>query len=401
MSPSDQDSPAAGTTPQTAPDTWAQATPAPAQPVPHRAAAQGAGQGGGAAPQQPQQPKLQLLPSRMFASWLSSIGGSLAFTTYQANKLFLIGINPENRRLSIFERSFPRCMGLGVAERGLWISSLHTLWELRDFLDPGQTHQGYDAVYVPLKGHTTGDIDVHDVHMAADGAPIFVATRFNCLARLSPDASFQPVWMPPFIDRIAAEDRCHLNGLAMEDGKPAYVTYVAPSNIAGGWRNQRSDGGALMHVDSGEVVASGFCMPHSPRVRDGKVWMIQSGTGEFGYVDVNEGKFEPVAFMQGFARGVAFAGDHAIVGVSRPRKDRTFEGLALDEKLAAAKVDAQCYLAIVNLNTGDVEHTLGIEGAVQELYDVGFLPGPRRPQALGFKTDEIRFMVRPGQMGTL
>lgn len=346
----------------------------------------------------PQRPALGFSPSRMMPGWLAGAGGALAFTTYQANKLFLIGMNPETGRLSFFERTFPRCMGLGVSSSGLWMSSIHTLWQFRNFLDPGQVKDGFDAVYVPIKGHTTGDIDIHDVHMDENDAPIFVATRFNCLARIGPDVSFQPVWMPPFIDRLAAEDRCHLNGLAMRDRKPAFVTCVARSNVSGGWREHRRDGGIVIDVESGEIVASGLSMPHSPRLRDGKLWLMQSGTGEFGYVDLDTGRFESVAFMQGFARGLAFAGEHAIVGVSRPRPEKTFEGLALDERLAKEGVSAKCYLAFVNLATGDVEHTLGIEGYVQELYDVGFVPGIRRPQVIGFRTDEIRYLIRPGRL---
>jgi uncharacterized protein (TIGR03032 family) len=343
-------------------------------------------------------PELSFDASRLFPSWLASTGGSLAFTTYQANKLFLIGTRPEDGKISIFERTFPRCMGLGIAPNGLWMSSVHTLWNLTNFLEPGQNYQGYDAVYVPLKGHTTGDIDIHDVHLRKDGTPLFVATRFNCLATVSPTDSFQPVWKPPFIDRIASEDRCHLNGLAMEDGEAAYVTVVATTNVQAGWREHRRDGGQLIDVKTGEAIVTGLSMPHSPRVRDGKIWMIQSGTGEFGYVDKDAGKFVPTTFLQGFARGLSFSGDHALIGVSRPRKDRTFEGLELSERLTKEGVSSKSMIAIVNLNTGDVEHTLEIHGVVQELYDVAHISGIKRPQALGFKTDDIRFMIRPGQL---
>lgn len=351
----------------------------------------------GAEQGQQEKPRLSFSGSRGFPQWLASTGGSLAFTTYQANKLFLIGVNQQTGRLSMYERSFPRCMGLGVGARGLWMSSVHTLWYFQNFLDPQQTHEGFDAIYVPLKGHTTGDIDIHDVHVRSDGSPIFIATRFNCLAELSPTASFQPVWTPPWIDRIAAEDRCHLNGLAVRDDKPAYVSAVAKCNVAGGWREQRRTGGLILDMETEEPVVTGLTMPHSPRLYRDKLWMIQSGTGEFGYVDLSEGAFKPMCFLQGFARGLAFFGDYAVIGVSRPRKDKTFEGLALSERLAEEGVGAKCYLAIVRLDTGDVEHTLEMEGAVQELYDVQLIPGIRRPQALGFRTDEIKYKIRPGR----
>lgn len=339
--------------------------------------------------------------SRTFVPWLQSVKGSIAFTTYQVGKLFFVGVNPKSGRISIFERSFPRCMGFGVQQHGtgttLWMSSLYQLWRIENFLEPGQvTPDGYDAVYVPIEGRTTGDIDIHDIHpMAQNPAPVFVATRFNCLATLDHRNSFQPIWTPSFIDRIAAEDRCHLNGLAMRDGKPGYVTCVATTNTGGGWREHRHDGGVLIDVESNEVILSGLSMPHSPRLYNGQLYMLQSGTGEFGRVDIEKGTFEPMSFLPGFVRGVTFVGNHAIVGVSRPRRDGTLDGLQVNDRLAAERIEPKTMLAVINLDTGDIEHTLEIEGVVRELYDVGFLPGIIRPKMLGFKTPEIRFQVRP------
>lgn len=349
------------------------------------------------------QPKLELHPSRTFAPWLASTGSSLGFTTYQAGKIFLIGTNPDTERLSVYERSFPRCMGLGAAPGGtLFLSSLYQLWRFENFLDPGQLQEGYDAVFVPVEGRTTGDVDIHDVHpLGPDRAPVFVVTRFNCLATLDRKNSFVPVWKPPFIDRIAAEDRCHLNGLAMRDGRPGFVTCVSRTNIGGGWREHRDTGGIVMDVDTNEVVAEGLSMPHSPRLHNGTLYLIQSGTGEFGKVDMATGKFEPMCFLPGFARGVTFIGRHAVIGVSRPRREGTFQGLAVQDRLAAEGVSPVCRLAVVNLDTGDIEHNLDIDGAVQELYDVTALPGIRRPMILGFRTPEIRFMLRPAPLTPL
>lgn len=339
---------------------------------------------------------LTLTGSRLFASWLAGCGASLAFTTYQAGKLFLVGAGPDGR-LSVFERTFPRCMGLGVGPRGsLWMSSLFQLWRFENFLEPSETRDGHDAAYVPLTGHTTGDIDIHDIHVGPDGRPVFAATRFNCLATLDGTHSFAEIWRPPFIDRLAAEDRCHLNGLAARDGAPAFVTCVAPTNVAEGWRQRRRDGGVVIDVASGEIVAAGLSMPHSPRWRDGALWLLQTGTGEFGRIDLASGRFEPVCFLPGFARGVAMIGDRAVIGVSRPRENRTFEGLALNERLAREGVGPVCALAVVNLRTGDVEHRLDIEGVVQELYDVAALPGVRRPMAYGFRNEDLRYVIRPG-----
>lgn len=130
-------------------------------------------------------------------------------------------------------------------------------------------------------------------------------------------------------------------------------------------------------------------------MHNGKLYALQSGLGEFGTIDPATGRFEALCFLPGFARGVSFIGNHAIIGVSRPRNDKTFEGLPLDERLAKEDMSPRCQIAVVNLETGDIEHSLAIDGVVQELYDVGALPGMKRPKAIGFKTDEIRFQIRP------
>lgn len=337
---------------------------------------------------------LNLQGSRLFTTWLKARNASLAFTTYQAGKLFLVGVK-ENGQLSIFERTFERCMGLGVAGRTLWMSSLYQLWRFENFLDAGATTDSYDAIFVPVTGHTTGDIDVHDIHVGADGRPVFVATRFNCLATVAERGSFAEVWRPPFIDRLAAEDRCHLNGFAMGDGSPAFATCVGRSNVAEGWREHRRDGGLVLDVATGETVAQGLSMPHSPRLHKGDLYIMQSGTGEFGRIDTACGRFEPIAFLPGFGRGVTFMDNYAVIGVSRPRENSTFEGLVLNERLEREGASPVCALAVINLQTGDVEHRLKIEGVVEELYDVACIPGIVCPKALGFRTEEIRFTIRP------
>ena len=333
-------------------------------------------------------PKLQLTPTRRFAAWLAGTGSSLAFSTYQAGKLFFLGTTPDGQ-LSVFERTFARAMGLTHSGRTLWLGSLYQLWRFENFLEPGQLQDGHDAVYVPLEGRTTGDVDIHDIRLDSGGEPVFVVTRFNCLARLDPTHSFRPVWMPPFIDRLAAEDRCHLNGLAMCEGRPAHVTAVARTNLAEAWRDQRHGGGIVIDVESGEIACTGLSMPHSPRWHRGRLWLLNAGTGEFGWIDFASGRFEPVAFCRGFLRGLAMIGDHAVVGTSLPRENNVFSGLPLQDRLEKEGAPPICGLSVINLRTGDIEHQLRIDGVVSELYDVTTLEGVRRPMAIGLRTDEI------------
>ena len=336
----------------------------------------------------PNQPQFECLTSRQFTGWMAEHRLSLAFTTYQAGKLFLLGLQP-NGKLDIFNRTFERCMGLHVSAQTLWLSSLYQFWRFENALEPGQSYQGYDRMYVPQMAYTTGDLDIHDVALDKDNRPVFVNTLFSCLATVSETHSFKPLWQPPFISKLAAEDRCHMNGLAMQAGEPRYVTAVSRSDVADGWRDHRDDGGIVIDVKTNEVVVNGLSMPHSPRLHQGKLWVLDSGRGEFGYVDRERGTFESVAFIPGYARGLIFIDGFAVVGVSKPRHNRTFSGLALDKRLQEKQAQARCGLYIIDLNTGDAVHWFRIEGVVEELYDVAVLPNSQRPMAIGLKTDEI------------
>ncbi len=334
--------------------------------------------------------KLELTGSRQFVSWLAEHRLSLSFSTYQAGKLFFIGLS-EQQQLSVFERTFTRCMGIGLDPRtqALWVANLYQIWRFENALKPGQNHQGYDCVYVPQVGYTTGDVDAHDVAIDRQG-PLFVNTLFSCLARLSEQYSFEPIWRPPFISKLAAEDRCHLNGLALKDREPAYVTCVSRTDVNEGWREHRQSGGVVIAVQDGEIVADGLSMPHSPRWHHDRLWVLNSGEGEFGFVDLEAGRFEPVAFCPGYLRGLSFHGDFALVGLSKPRGNKSFEELALQGKLEEKNVRPRCGIQVINLKTGDIVHELRIEGVVEELYDVCALGGVIRPMAIGFLTEEIR-----------
>jgi uncharacterized protein (TIGR03032 family) len=334
-------------------------------------------------------PTFQVLSSRHFTAWLAEQRASLAVSTYQSGKLFLLGLKTAGE-LSVFERTFNRAMGLWSDGQTLWMSSAFQLWRFENVLAAGQWEEGFDRLYVPRTGHTTGDLDIHDVAVDGDGQLVFVNTLFSCLATLSPGASFKPLWRPPFVSRLAAEDRCHLNGLAMDTGRPRCVTAASRSDVADGWRERRRDGGVLLDALSGAPLLEGLSMPHSPRLHGGRLWLLDSGNGVFGYLD--GGTLRPVAFCPGYARGLAFLGDYAVVGLSKPR-DGTFQGLPLTDALASRGADARCGLVVIDLKTGDIVHWLRFEGVVEELYDVVALPGVVRPKALGFKTDEVRYTV--------
>ena len=340
------------------------------------------------------QPNFEISTSRQLLNWMAEQKLSLAFTTYQIGKLFTLGLK-NNGELAIFERTFNRCMGLcpSADGNGFWMSSLYQVWRFENMLREGEKADDHDRLYVPQLGLTTGDCDIHDMAVDGDGQLVMVNTLFSCLAAPSDSHSFRPLWQPAFISRLAAEDRCHLNGLAMRNGRPAFVSAVAASDAADGWREHRADGGVLIDVEANEIVAGGLSMPHSPRWYKGRLWLCNSGSGEFGSIDLATGAFEPLTFCAGYLRGVAFHGDYALLGTSKPRHNKTFSGLPLDDALAQRNVEARCGIQVVDLRSGDAVHWIRFEGLVDELYDVITLPGVRNPSLIGVVSDEISRLI--------
>lgn len=336
------------------------------------------------------------ITSPFFTKWLLEQQISLVCSTYQADKLIMLGVQ-DDCTLSIVDRSFDRPMGLYIKNQSLYMSSLFQLWRFENILEEGGRHEGYDRMYLPKISYVTGEVDVHDIGLDPDERPIFVNTLFSCLATVSETHSFIPLWKPPFISELAPEDRCHLNGMALdpETQCPKYVTLVSQSDTPMGWRCCREASGAVFDIDTDEVIISGLSMPHSPRIHNRKLWVLNSGEGYLGYID--EGGFKKVAFCLGFARGLALIGHYAVVAISLPRSDKTFAGLPLEEEIQHRKVKPFCGILIIDLNKGLVVHWLRIEGTIKELYDVAVIVGATRPAVLGTKTEEIQRTIRIGQ----
>jgi uncharacterized protein (TIGR03032 family) len=264
--------------------------------------------------------------------------------------------------------------------------------------EPGR----YDGLYLPRVTYHTGDIHAHDLAFGTDGLWI-CNTRYSCLAHLSDRHNFLPRWQPPFISDLCPEDRCHLNGLAMLQGKPKFVTALGRSDYVGGWRSAKATGGVVLDVESGEPVLTGLCMPHSPRVYDGTLWLLNSGRGEFLCADVSKGTTTPVCRLPGYLRGLSFLGPYAIIGLSRIRERHLFGGLPIQE----SSEPLLCSVAVIDLRTGEVVGMFHFTDGVNELYDVVFMPQVRRPMLLSasmpmardaFTTPQVAYWLRPSKL---
>ncbi|WP_171026301.1 TIGR03032 family protein [Mesorhizobium comanense] len=330
--------------------------------------------------------------SRGFIAWLETANCSLAFTSYQTGQLFLVGLTAD-KKASIHQTSFTRAMGVTIAGQRIILASDIAVWRLENILGPGQVANNvYDRMYVPRAASYTGDLDIHELAVREDGQIVFINTKFSCLATLSPTHSFRPLWKPSFISKLVPEDRCHLNGLAMQNGRARYVSAISRSDSVSGWRDRRWEGGMIIDITEDKVVVDDLSMPHSPRVHDGALWVLDSGRGFLVRIDPKTGEKQNIAFCPGFLRGLSFHGRFAMVTTSLPR-DGLFKDLPLQANLEARDAEPRCALYIIDLHTGGIAEWIELKGHITELFDISVIPACRCPSSVPLNSPNMASLI--------
>ncbi len=337
-------------------------------------------------PPDPSRDPLRSVYTTNLAGIFNQLGISLVVSTYQAGKVILVRY--DDGALNTHFRTFDKPMGIAADSQRLALGSGRSVWTLRNMpalarkLDPPGKH---DACFLPREIHVTGDIDVHEMVYDQDDTLWIVNTRFCCLCTLDIDHSFTPRWRPPFVSAYAPEDRCHLNGLALVDGQPKYVTALGTTDTPGGWRGNKARGGILMDIESNEILLRGLSMPHSPRWYQDQLYFLESGEGSLARYDFKARTWITVAQLPGFTRGLDFWGPLAFIGLSQVRETAVFSGIPLVERLE----ERTCGVWVVDLRTGQTVGFLRFEEGVQEIFAVQVLPGIRFPEILEFHDQHL------------
>lgn len=310
---------------------------------------------------------------------LTKLNCTIVITTFQAGKVIFISPKNEEELIQL-PRSFKRAMGLTTKADKMAIATGKEIIVLRDSKELAfhypKKKATYDALYVPRTAYFTGEVDIHDLHWGNKGLWA-VNTSFSCLCLIDDNYSFTPVWKPYFVSQLEGEDRCHLNGLAMENGEPTYITALGKGDSKQAWRENIVKGGILMHIPSNEIIVEGLAMPHAPRMFDGKLYVLLSAKEQLICVDPQNGKYEVVATIPGFVRGMAKHGDFLFIGTSKLRKNSsTFKHLSIADKADKAGV------TILHLPTGTIMAQMEYHASVDEIYDIQILPNVTRPNIL-------------------
>jgi uncharacterized protein (TIGR03032 family) len=316
--------------------------------------------------------------SASFVTLLEQGRLSIAVSTYQAGQV--VFLRADQGKLNTHFCPFNRPMGLAFKGNRLVIGTNNEIFEFRNTpavapkVEPKRRH---DACFIPRSVHYTGNIDIHEIDFAGDELWL-VNTRFSCLCTLDLDHSFVPAWRPPWVSAYAVEDRCHLNGLAVVDRRPRYVTALGRTDTAGGWRANKNAGGLLYDIVRDKVLVEGLSMPHSPRWYRGRVWFLESGYGTLSWYDPKTASSGRLTQLPGFTRGLDFVEGYAVIGLSQVRETNTFEGIPI----TADGSERRSGVWVVDLETGETVALLRFSDAVEEIFAVKVLPGLSFPSLL-------------------
>jgi uncharacterized protein (TIGR03032 family) len=331
---------------------------------------------------EPQTLTLSSSHSANMGPMFGELGISVMVTTYQAGRLVILERNDQGTLNNHFCQ-FVRPMGLAIYREYLALGNHCAIDEFHDLPAVARnikTPGSFDAAYLPRMNYHTGEIQIHEMAWLApppgvqNPELIFVNTRFSCLCRREMPYSFTPIWRPRFISAIAPEDRCHLNGLGLRDNRPWYATALGESDTRAGWRENKKDGGILIDIQADEIIARGLSMPHSPRWYNGRLWVLNSGFGSFGTIDLATGKYIEVARLPGFTRGLDFFGNLAFIGLSQVRESATFSGIEIADRPLEERC---CGMWVVDIQTGQTVGMVKFGDALQEIFAVAVLPRRR------------------------
>jgi len=327
--------------------------------------------------------------SENLPSVLASLNGSLLISTHTTGNVVVV--SAPHGQLALSFHTFERPMGMAVRPGWLVVGTRTQIWSLRSFphLASRVAPAGrYDACYLTRFSHFTSNIRCHELAWVASGLgpsekegglggaePWIVNTLFSCLCAPHASYSFAPRWRPPFVSALAPEDRCHLNGIAVQDGKPRYVTALAETDSAQGWRSLKVGGGCVVDVASNQTVVRGLTMPHSPRLAGEKLVVLHSGLGQLVTVDPVNGRLETIAALSGYTRGLSSHGSLAFVGLSKVRGGSSMAGVPI----AAQPERLRCGFAVVDMRTGQVIADFDFVAGIDEIFDIQILPGSTSP----------------------
>lgn len=319
--------------------------------------------------------------SRLFVHWLSSHNVVLGISSLGERGLMLIGLDAKTSpSFGVFD--YPDLRGIASAPDGtLWVAQRLGLWKLENGARTGGYTFEHNDVYLPRLQHMTGDLGLTDMAVDGHGALLLASSRFSLVGKVCGEASIEPVWRPPFISKVLAENRCGLSGLALFDAERHCVSLYSRSDQPGGWKNGCLDSGLVMTIQGGKVLCEGLSLPLAPRWGQGNLFLLNSGTAEFGRIDSESKRFVPLCQCPSYPTSLTLHGHWAVIAVSEEPPD--VPGLPASENFASRGIKPYAGVLLVDTRTGDIAHNVRFENYPKHLTGVAVVPRTRAAVALG------------------
>ena len=337
-------------------------------------------------------PPLRSVHTSNFSAILQELGISVLVTTYQAGKLVML--RPDGDRLNTHFRGFSKPMGLAVDGDRLAIGTSVEIWEYhnapavarqagagRHATTPASCRARRSAPATSRFTRWPGPLPEWGSEQDSARPELwFVNTRFSCLCTRSNIHSFVPRWRPPFISALAPEDRCHLNGLCMVEGRPAFVTAPGHDRHARRLAEPTRKAAAFCWRWLPEKSSRAACRCRTRRAGTTAACGCWSpaAAASAGSIPRRENTRQ-LTVLPGFTRGLDFCGPLAFIGLSQVRESAVFSGIAIAERPLAERC---CGVWVVNIHTGQTVAFVKFEDAVQEIFAVQVLPGVRHPDVI-------------------
>jgi uncharacterized protein (TIGR03032 family) len=327
--------------------------------------------------------------SKEAVEWLYDQNISLVISSGKFGRLFFFGSN-DDKKLAVFDRTFDSVSAIHYRGKELYYSTGYQIWRMQDSLPEGKRHNGHDALYIPQISYITGDLDISDITQDISGRLLFVSQLFSCVGTNSNTHSFKPVWRPDFITKLSPENRCGLTGLSIKDGVLRYVTASAETDVEEGWKKDVVGSGVVIDVSTNQIICKGLTRPYAPRWHDGKLWLLNSGKAQFGYVDMLKSEFIPVLRVDGYPTGLKIYGRYAYITCSRGSYPETYENLPIKNILVESQKKPMNGVYIIDLATNKMLHSFEVAGEYDILPDIDVITGARNPMAIGLRTEQIK-----------
>lgn len=325
--------------------------------------------------------------SRYFTNWLIQNKCNIIISSF--NTGHVLTISQKNNNPFIYYTCLPRTMGMFYKKNKLTLSSLGNLITYDNIGEINDCNHGlFDINFKPSKSIYEPDVDIHDIVVTKQNT-FYISSLFSCICTPSKEKyTFDVYWKPPWISKIINEDRCHLNGLCCIDEKPAFVTSVSKLDITRSWSDcSGKKMGIVYDIVNNKIVCDNLSFPHSPRWHQNKLWILESGTGYFGYIE--NGEFKKKVFIPGFLRGLSFHNNYAIVTTSLDRHLENFKKFELFKNIQNKNTNSKCGVWIIDIETFAISQSLIFKGDIKELYDIVIIPDCNKSRILEINDSKI------------